>query len=101
MEGVLIRKEKIKDWWRGSDSQFRNWNGGLEVLDTDLQSKMLLSIDQWQEYLGESAGDWATIELPASPKREEWATLTSTKIFGADGSTTGAPNSNPAREKSP
>ena len=101
MEGVLIRKEKIKDWWRGSDSQYRNWNGGLEVLDTDLQSKMLLSIDQWHEYLGESAGDWATMELPASPKREEWATLTSTKIFGADGSTTGASNSNPAREKSP
>ena len=76
IEGGLVRREKIKEWWGGGASQYFNWTRGLDVVDPDFAPRSLVSAEQWQEHLGEAGGEWAFVELPKVPNSDAWSCLT-------------------------
>ena len=82
VDGALIRKERLKDWWRGAENQFSNWAGGLEGNDADSEPKVLMSAEQWQETLGQEMGEWIQMDLQKAPIKNEWATVTPDRVFG-------------------
>jgi len=85
----LIRKERLKDWWRGTENQFSNWAGGLEGSDADFEPRVLMSGEQWQETIGQEIGEWCQLDLQKSPVKNEWATVTPSRIFSAEAMTPG------------
>ncbi|MFM8930572.1 MAG: hypothetical protein ACKOS8_01685, partial [Gemmataceae bacterium] len=84
LEGALIRKERLKDWWRGAENQFSNWAGGLEGSDAEFEPRILMSGEQWQETLGQEMGEWRELDMQKPPMKNEWATVTPSRIFGED-----------------
>jgi len=84
VEGALIRKERLKDWWRGTENQFSNWAGGLEGSDADFEPRVLMSGEQWQETIGQEIGEWCQLDLQKSPVKNEWATVTPSRIFNGE-----------------